>query len=71
MEVNGQLHAPAALPQGKNSWYPLDRRLGRPQIRSGHEDEYKTSQPLRGHEPQIIRLVAERYTTVNEGKLHR
>jgi hypothetical protein len=25
MEVNGQLHAPAALPQGKSPWYPLDR----------------------------------------------
>jgi hypothetical protein len=28
MEVNGQLHALAALPPGKSSWYPLDRRLG-------------------------------------------
>jgi hypothetical protein len=26
MEVSGQLHAPAALPQGKSPWYPLDRR---------------------------------------------
>jgi hypothetical protein len=24
MEVSGQLHAPAALPQGKSPWYPLD-----------------------------------------------
>jgi hypothetical protein len=31
MEVSGQLHAPAALPPGKILWYPLDRRLGRPQ----------------------------------------
>jgi hypothetical protein len=30
MEVNGQLHAPASLSQGKSSsQYPLDRRLGR------------------------------------------
>jgi hypothetical protein len=36
MEVSGQLQAPAALPQGKSPWYPLDRRLGGPQSRSGH-----------------------------------
>jgi len=30
MEVSGQLHAPAALPQEKNPQYPLGRRL------SGH-----------------------------------
>jgi len=31
-ELNGgeQLHAPAALPPGKERWYPLDRRLGGP-----------------------------------------
>jgi len=23
MEVSGQLHAPAALPQGKSFWYPF------------------------------------------------
>jgi hypothetical protein len=35
MEVSGQFHASAALPQGSSSWYPLDRRLGEPQSRSG------------------------------------
>jgi hypothetical protein len=30
MEVNGQLHVPAALSQGKSPWYPTDRRLGGP-----------------------------------------
>jgi hypothetical protein len=35
--VSGQHHAPAALyPQGKDPRYPLDRRLGGPQSRSGH-----------------------------------
>ena len=34
MEVGGQHHAPAALPPGKTR-YPLYRRLGRPQGRSG------------------------------------
>jgi hypothetical protein len=32
--VGGQRHAPAALPSGKTR-YPLNRRLGRPQGRSG------------------------------------
>ena len=34
MEVGGQLHASAALPLGK-ARYPLDKRLGGPQGRSG------------------------------------
>jgi hypothetical protein len=34
--VSGQHHAPAALyPRGKDPRYPLDRRLGGPQSRSG------------------------------------
>jgi hypothetical protein len=33
--VSGQLHAPAALPPGKSSRYPLYRRLGGPQSQSG------------------------------------
>jgi hypothetical protein len=32
-------------PQGKNPWYPLDRRLGGPQSRSGCGGEEKDSQP--------------------------
>jgi hypothetical protein len=28
MKVSGQLHHPAALPQGKNPRYPLNMRLG-------------------------------------------
>jgi hypothetical protein len=36
MGVSGQRHAPAALyPRGKKPRYPLDRRLGGPQSRSG------------------------------------
>jgi hypothetical protein len=49
--------------QGKSPWYPLDRRLGGPQSRSGCGGEEKNSQPLPGHEPPIIQLVARRYTT--------
>jgi hypothetical protein len=48
MEVNGQLHAAAALPTGKSPRYPLDRRLRGPQSRSGHEEE--NSQPPPGIE---------------------
>jgi hypothetical protein len=57
--VSGQLHVPAALPPGKNSWYPLDRKLGGPQNRSGRGGEEKNSQPLLGLEPPII----QSYTT--------
>jgi hypothetical protein len=63
MEVIGQLHAPAALPQGKSPWYPLNRKLCGPESRSGRGSETKNSQPLRGLEPPIIQPVAQRYTT--------
>jgi hypothetical protein len=54
--VSGQLHAPAALPQGKSPWYPLNRRLGGPQSRSGC--------PHRESNPRtpIVQPVAQRYT---------
>jgi hypothetical protein len=50
-------------PQGKSPWYPLDRRLGGPQSRSGRGGEEKNSQPLSGLEPLIIQPVAQCYTT--------
>jgi hypothetical protein len=43
MEVSDQLHVPAALPQGKSPWYPLDRRIGGPQSHSGLGGEAKNS----------------------------
>jgi hypothetical protein len=51
MEVSGQLHSPAALPPEKETPYPLDRRLGEPQSRSGRGGEEKNSQPPPGIEP--------------------
>jgi hypothetical protein len=51
MEVSGQLHAPAALSQGKGPCYSLDTRLGGPQSRSGRGGEEKDSQPPPGIEP--------------------
>jgi hypothetical protein len=38
-------------PHGKSPWYPLDRRLGGPQSRSGRGGEEKNSQPPPGIEP--------------------
>jgi len=35
MEVNGQLHAPAILPLGKEPQYPLSRRPRGPHSRCG------------------------------------
>jgi hypothetical protein len=63
MEVSGQLHAPVALPPGKQPLYPLARRLDGPQSRSGGGGEEKNSQPLSGLETPIIQPVAQRYTT--------
>jgi hypothetical protein len=37
--------------QGRSSRYPLDRRLGEPQSRSGPGGEEKNSQPPPGIEP--------------------
>jgi hypothetical protein len=38
-------------PQEKSPWYPLDRRLGGTQSRSGRGGEEKNSQPPPGIEP--------------------
>jgi len=46
-------------PQGESLWYPLDRRLGEPQSRSGRRAEEKNSQVLPGHKPPIIQPVAQ------------
>jgi hypothetical protein len=51
MEVSGELHVPAALPAGKEPWYPWDRKLGGHQSRSGRGGEEKNSQPPPGVEP--------------------
>ena len=53
-----QLHAPAALPPGKTR-YPLYRRLGKPQGRSGRGRKIS---PLPGFDPRTVQPVASRYT---------
>ena len=58
MGVGGQGHAPAALPPGKTR-YPLYRRLGGPQDRSGRERKIS---PSPGFDPRTVQPVASRYT---------
>ena len=58
MGVGGQHHALAALPPG-NTRYPLYRRLGGPQGRSGRVR--KTSPPPE-LDPRTVQPVASRYT---------
>jgi hypothetical protein len=56
--ARGQRHAPAVLPPGK-TWYPLYRRLGGPQSRSGR---VRKNSPPTGFDPQTVQPVASRYT---------
>jgi len=63
MEVSGQLHAPAALPQGKSLWYPLHRWLGGPQSQLGCSSVEINSQPQSGPKLPIIQLIAQHYIT--------
>ena len=58
MGVGGQHHSQTALPPGKTR-YPLYRRLGGPQGRSGRVR--KTSSPP-GFDPRIVQPEASRYT---------
>jgi hypothetical protein len=58
MEVGGERHSLAALRPGKKR-YPLKRRLGGPQGRSGQVRKIST-QP--GFDLQTVQLVASRYT---------
>ena len=58
MGVGGQRHAPAALPAGKTR-YPLYRRLGGPQGRSGR---VRKISPPPGFDPRTAQPVASRYT---------
>ena len=58
MGVGGQRHAPAALTSGK-TWYPLYRKLGGPQGRSGR---VRKISPPPGFDPRTVQPVASRYT---------
>jgi hypothetical protein len=56
--MGGKRHTPAILPQGKTR-YPLYRRLGGPQDRSGRV--WKISPPS-GFDPRTVQPVTSRYT---------
>jgi hypothetical protein len=58
MGVGGQPHAPAALPPGKTR-YPLYRRLGGPQGRSG---QVRKISSLPGFDPRSVQPVASHCT---------
>jgi hypothetical protein len=50
MEVSGQIHAPAALPPGKDPRYPLYKRLDGPQSQSRRGGDEENPHPLPGIE---------------------
>jgi hypothetical protein len=51
-------------PCGKSTWYPLDRRLGGPQSRSGQHGEAKILFRVgtRNFDPSVVQPVASCYT---------
>jgi len=51
--------AQSLYPQGKNPWYPLDRRLGGLQSWYERGDEEKNSQPLPGLKPPVIQPIVQ------------
>jgi hypothetical protein len=62
MGVSGQRQAPAALyPRGKDPRYPLDRRLGGLQSRSGRRPEEKSSASVGDRNP-VVQSVVINYT---------
>jgi hypothetical protein len=60
-------------PHGKSPWYPLDRRLGGPQSRSGRGGEEKIPSLRRESNPRtpIVQPVAQRYTDWAITALHK
>jgi hypothetical protein len=65
--MSGQLHAPVALPPGKEPWCALDERLGEPRSRSGRRGEEKFFYPTGtlNSDPSAIQPVASRYTDLH------
>jgi len=47
---------PGICSLGESPWYPLDRRLGEPQSRSGYAGDEKNSQPLPGLQPGGVKI---------------
>jgi hypothetical protein len=59
MGVDGQCHTPATLPQGKETWYPLYKRLGGPQGQSGW---LRKISPLVGFIPHTVHPIMNHST---------
>jgi len=62
MGVSGQFHVESALRPGKNPLYPLDRRFGGPQNRSGRSCEEENNLLLLEIEPLSFNPQASHYT---------
>jgi hypothetical protein len=60
--VSGRLHTPAVFPLGKSPRYPLYRRLGGPQSRSGHYGLERNTFPSPGIESVAIPTELSRLT---------
>jgi hypothetical protein len=67
MEVSGQLHAPAALPPGKEPLVPIGYEAGWAPEPVWMRLRKKNSNPLPGLELPIIQPVAQRYITELSG----
>ena len=61
MGMGGQRHAPTTLNPGKTR-YPLYRRLGGPQGRSGRVRKISPPPHQPGFDPRTVQPVASRYT---------
>jgi hypothetical protein len=63
MEVSGQLHAPAALPPGKEPLVPIGQEAGWAPEPVWMRWWREISQPLPGLKPPIIQSIAQCYAT--------
>jgi hypothetical protein len=59
MKVSGQLHALAALPEGKSPWYPLDRR---PMVKRKILSPRRESNPIVQKRGIIIEKLIKNFT---------
>jgi hypothetical protein len=64
MEGSSHLHAPAALPQGKSPWYPLDRTLETPRDGLDAVVRRKIPSPRRDSNPPIIQPVYQQQNKI-------
>jgi hypothetical protein len=67
--VNGQLHGPAALPPGK-TWYPLYRRLGWHQGRSGRVPKISSPTGIRLPFIKMQPFLIDIWTGIQYGLQH-